>query len=165
MTKASKKVRGKRKLLRYLIRNYARVRDECDHVILERMRAEKAHTYSLEWFAQLMEGRDPDAWSDQVRKSSHHTEELIMALDFAMLTYRNLAKEEGHRSWRQYDALYSKYFSTFSGSVWEIAWKYGVSKSVIYEDLAEAENRLESMILGDKTEKSVIFGNVSNGNR
>lgn len=146
------KVRSKKELLRYLIRNYTWIRDECDQVILERMRAEQAHTYSLEWFAQLMEGRDPDAWSEQMRKSSHHTEELIMALDNAMLDYRNVAITEGMRSWRQYDALYSKYFSTFSSSVWEIAWKYGVSKSAIYDDLKEAENRLESMVLGETGE-------------
>lgn len=80
-----------------------------------------------------------------------------MALDTAMLEYRNLAIKEGLRSWRQYDAFYSKYFSTFSSSVWEIAFKYGVSKSVIYEDLNEAETRLESMVLGEKADDTVYF--------
>lgn len=160
MTRADRKAHNKRELLRYLIRNYNRIHDQCDQTILDRMESEKEHTYSLEWFADLMEGRDPDAWAEQMRESSHRTEELIMALDFAMLAYRNLAMHEGHRSWRQYDALYSKYFSTFSGSVWEIAWKYGVSKTVIYEDLNEAETRLESMILGDEADAPVIFLNA-----
>ena len=73
------------------------------------MEEERSNVFSLKWFTDLMEGRDPDAWAERLRETSHRTEELIMALDFAMLTYRNLAKEEGHRSWRQYDALYSKY--------------------------------------------------------
>ena len=149
MAKAKRKERDKRSLLRYLIRNYNRIRTQCDQTIIDRMEAEKQNAYSLEWFTDLMEGRDPDAWFDCLRETSRRTEELIMALDFAMLAYRNLAREEGFRSWRQYDALYSKYFSTFSGSVWEIGWKYGVSKSVIYEDLEIAETRLESMILGE----------------
>ncbi len=157
MAKTEKIVGSKRELLRYLIRNYNWIHDQCDKTILDRMEEERSNVFSLKWFTDLMEGRDPDAWAERLRETSHRTEELIMALDFAMLTYRNLAKEEGHRSWRQYDALYSKYFSTFSGSVWEIAWKYGVSKSVIYEDLNEAENRLESMILGDEADGSAVF--------
>lgn len=149
MAKSERKSHSKRELLRYLIRNYNRIHDRCDKEILDRLEAEKAHSYSLEWFADLMEGRDPDAWADKMRESSHRTEELIMALDFALLAYRNVARTEGHRSWRQYDALYSRYFSTFSGAVWEIGWKYGVSKSVIYEDLQIAESRLESLLLGE----------------
>lgn len=157
MTRADRKAHSRRELLRYLIRNYNRIHEDCDRTILDRLEAESERSYSLEWFADLMEGRDPDAWADQMRESSHRTEELIMALDFAMLAYRNLAIHEGHRSWRQYDALYSRYFSTFSGSVWEIAWKYGVSKTVIYEDLKEAETRLESMILGAEEAADDIF--------
>lgn len=149
MAKASRKAKDRRAQLRYLIRNYIRIRDLCDQTILDRMEDERQRSYSLEWFTDLMEGRDPDAWAEQMRKSSHRTEELIMALDFAMLAYRNVARTEGHRSWRQYDALYSRYFSTFSGAVWEIGWKYGVSKSVIYEDLQIAESRLESLLLGE----------------
>lgn len=157
MARAQRKARSKSELLRYLIRNYNWIHDQCDQTILDRMEAEKEHAYSLEWFADLMEGRDPDAWAERMRETSHRTEELIAALDAAMLTYRNLAIHESHRSWRQYDALYSKYFSTFSGSVWEIALKYGVSKTVIYEDLNEAETRLESMILGDEADARAIF--------
>lgn len=157
MAKVGRKTRSKKELLKYLIRNYSWIRDECDQVILERMKAKKENAYSLEWFAALMEGRDPDAWSERMMESSHRTEELIMALDTAMLEYRNLAIKEGLRSWRQYDAFYSKYFSTFSSSVWEIAFKYGVSKSVIYEDLNEAETRLESMVLGEKADDTVFF--------
>lgn len=149
MAKASRKAKDRRAQLRYLIRNYIRIRDLCDQTIIDRMEDERQRSYSLEWFTDLMEGRDPDAWAEQMRKSSHRTEELIMALDFAMLAYRNIAIHEGHTGWRRYDALYSKYFSTFSGSVWEIAWKYGVSKPVIYEDLRIAENRLEAIILGE----------------
>lgn len=151
------KVRSKRGSLRYLIRNYSRIQEKCNQTILDRMLAEKARTYSLEWFADLMQGRDPDAWAERLRESSHRTEELIMALDFAMLTYRNLAMSEGLRSWRKYDALYSKYFSSSPVSVNEIAWKYGVSKSAIYDDLKEAENRLESMILGEEPTEDTIF--------
>lgn len=157
MARAQRKAHSKSELLRYLIRNYNRIHDQCDQTILDRMEAEKEYTYSLDWFADLMEGRDPDAWAERMRETSHRTEELIAALDAAMLTYRNLAIHENHRSWRQYDALYSKYFSTYSGSVWEIAWKYGVSKTVIYEDLNEAETRLESMILGGEASANDIF--------
>lgn len=149
MAKARRKVKDRREQLRYLIRNYIRIRDLCDQAILDRMEDERQHSYSLEWFTDLMEGRNPDAWAECMRETSHRTEELIMALDFAMLAYRNIAIHEGHTSWRRYDALYSKYFSTFSASVWEIAWKYGVSKPVIYEDLRIAENRLSALILGE----------------
>lgn len=153
MAKAEKKERSKRELLRYLIRNYNMIRDRCDMTILARLKEERQNEFSLKWFADLMEGRDPDFWAERLKETSIHTEELIMALDFAMFAYRNLAREEGFRSWRQYDVLYSRYFSTFSGSVWELGLKYGVSKSVIYEDLEIAEYRLESMVLGDNWPK------------
>lgn len=164
MAKAERKERSRSELLRYLIRNYNRIHDQCDQTILSRMEEERQNTFSLKWFADLMEGRDPDMWAEQLKETSRHTEELIMALDFAMFAYRNLAREEGFRSWRQYDALYSKYFSTFYGSVWEIALKYGVSKPVIYEDLRIAENRLESMILGENGQEKEDDFSEYNGN-
>lgn len=154
--------KSKREILRYVIRHYNQVRESCDQMILSRMKTERQNEQSLEWFAALMQGRDPDAWADAVRETSRHTEELIMILDFALVMYRNMAREEAaksgdFRSWRQFDSLYSKYFSTHGGTVWEIGYKYGVSKSVVYEDIDIAENRLIAMILGDMGEDGPIF--------
>ena len=95
--------KSKKNTLRYLIRNYSKIRQACDQVILERLQAEKRNQYSFEWFARLMQGKDLDAKAEQLRHTSRYTEELILALDSAMLIYRNIALQEDLKGWRQFD--------------------------------------------------------------
>lgn len=152
--------KSKKNTLRYLIRNYSKIRQACDQVILERLQAEKRNQYSFEWFARLMQGKDPDAKAEQLRHTSRYTEELILALDSAMLIYRNTALQEDLKGWRQFDAMYSRYFSESSSSVNELAFKYGVSKSVIYDDINAAETRLELLIESERSRFSETNANA-----
>ena len=132
--------------LRALFRKYRAIRQSCDEQILERYRQGEEYYESFEWFVRLMEGKDPDKLIEDLRQTSDRTEQIICRIDKAVEDYGEMARREGLLSWRQYDVLYSMYFSgSFSGAK-EISKKFGVKKSVIYDDLHEAETRLVTLL-------------------
>ena len=134
------------KLLRKLFRNYRTIRQTCDEQILERRQESEEYYESFEWFERLMEGKDPDKLIEELQKASGNTERLICQIDRAIVRYGSDARKEGIASWREYDALYSRYFSDSFSTPAEISKKFGVRKSVIYKDLKHAETRLTTIL-------------------
>lgn len=152
--------RDRSQLTRILVRKYRIIRQSCDEVILERMHREESYCESFEWFEQMMQGRDPDRIFEELHKTSERTEAIICRIERAMEIYGQMARKEDLQSWREYDALYSVYFSGFSNSkvrIREISRKYGVKKSTIYDDIKTAQTRLESVLFGDQSSPSNIF--------
>lgn len=137
---------NKIRLLRVLFRKYRVIRQTCDEQILERYRQEEEYYESFEWFARLMEGKDPDRLIEDLQQTTDRTERIIAHIERTVEEYGSEARQEDLKSWRGYDALYSKYFSTTFSTPKEISKKFGVKKSVIYKDLRHAETRLITML-------------------
>lgn len=143
---------GKEELLLVLIRHYREIRQSCSEEILERMKEGREYYESFEWFERLMCGRDPDAWTEILQDTSDRTEEIICVIDDAVSGLGRQVRKSGDlKEWRAYDALYSRYFSRSEMTVKDISRKYGVKKSVIYDDLRLAETQILA-ILSDISE-------------
>ena len=145
----------KERLVRKLIRKYRFIRTTCDEQIMERIREAEDYYESFEWYERLMQEKDPDKFIDDMMDTSDRTERMMCTLEHAVEQYGEMARKEDLNSFRQYDALYTRYFSSHFSNVKEIAKKYGVRKSTIYDDLQEAETRLFIILFGaDQIEES-----------
>ncbi len=138
----------KERLLKKLIRKYRLIRSTCNEQILERVREAEDYYESFEWYERLMQEKDPDKVIENMQETSDRTERMICTLEHAVELFGEMARKEDLASFRQYDALYTRYFSSTFSNVKEIAKKYGVSKSTIYDDLQEAETRLIIILFG-----------------
>ena len=138
----------KERLVRKLIRKYRYIRATCNEQIMERLREAQDYYESFEWYERLMQEKDPDKIIDDMMYTSDRTERMMCTLEHAVEQYGEIARKEDLTSFRQYDALYTRYFSSHFSNVKEIAKKYGVQKSTIYGDLKEAETRLFTMLFG-----------------
>ncbi len=138
--------RNREDLTRLLIRKYRIIRQSCDEVLLERMRLEEEYYESFEWFERMMQGKEPDTIIEELHKTSARTEAIICRIDRALETYGASARKEDIQRWREYDALYSVYFSNSKARIRDIARKYGVKKSTIYDDIKAAQTRMESIL-------------------
>jgi hypothetical protein len=142
-------------LMRVFLKKYRTIRQACDEEILERVRLGEEYYESFEWFCRLMQNKDPDTVIDEMEKTSCITECILCRIDKAVEDYAEIAKQEGLQSWRQYDAIYSVYFSNQKTKIREISRKFGVKKSTIYEDIKTAKTRLTSILFEDSEEKNV----------
>ena len=140
---------GRKRMFKLLCRNYLRIRISCDEELLDRLQRENDYYESFEWFERMMEGKDPDSVIESLRKTSDRTERLICSIDHALDEYGAIARREDMESFRQYDILFSRYFSAGGPKIRELARKYGVKKTKIYKDLKAAEIRMESILFGD----------------
>ncbi len=138
----------KERLVKKLIRKYRDIRATCDEQILERIREAEDYYESFEWYERLMQEKDPDKVIEDMQETSDRTERMICTLEHAVEKYGEIARQEDVASFRQYDALYTRYFSSTFSNVKEIAKKYGVKKSTIYDDLQDAETRLIIILFG-----------------
>ena len=134
------------RLLRVLFKKYRVIRQTCDEQILERYRRGEDYYESFDWFARLMEGKDPDRFIEDLQQTSDRTEQIIAHIEKSVERYGADARKEDLKSWREYDVLYSKYFSTSFSTMKEISKKFGVKKSVVYKDLRHAETRLITLL-------------------
>lgn len=145
--KAGKKSREE--LLTVFLKKYRTIMQSCDEAVLERIKWEEDYYESFDWFCRLMEGKDPDAIIEQMDKANIEVECILARIDRAIDEYGRIAREEGFPTWRQYDALYSVYFSSQKIKIKEIARKYGVKKSTIYEDIKNAKIQLFHLLFDD----------------
>lgn len=145
--KAGKKSREE--LLTVFLKKYRTIRQSCDESVLERIKWEEDYYESFDWFCRLMEGKDPDAIIEQMDKANIEVEYILARIDRAIDEYGRIAREEGFATWRQYDALYSVYFSSQKIEIKEISRKYGVKKSTIYEDIKTAKIQLFHLLFDD----------------
>ncbi len=136
------------------LKKYRIIRQSCDESVLERIKWEEDYYESFEWFCKLMQGKDPDAIIEQMDKVNFEVEYILARIDKAIDEYGKMARENGFPMWRQYDALYSVYFSSNKTKIKEISRKYGVKKSTIYDDIKEAKKCLFTLLFGDFDEQN-----------
>jgi len=141
--------KSKEELLSVFLKKYRIIRQSCDESVLERIKWEEDYYESFDWFCRLMEGKDPDAVIEHMDKVNLEVEYILARIDRAIDEYGEIARGEGFPTWRQYDALYSVYFSSQKTRIKEIARKYGVNKSTIYDDIKCAKSRLFTLLFGD----------------
>ncbi|MDD2960012.1 MAG: sporulation transcriptional regulator SpoIIID [Lachnospiraceae bacterium] len=133
-------------LMKVLCKRYREIRQSCDEELLERVRMQEEYYESFEWFCELMQNKDPDTVIETMVSVSCATECILCRIDKAVEDYAEIAKKEGMQSFRQYDAIYSVYFSNSKSKIRDIAKKYRVRKSTIYDDIKEARNSLTTIL-------------------
>ena len=158
----SEKEKSRDALLRVLFRKYRKIRELCDEHILQRYQNAKDYYESFEWFENLMEGKDPDKLIEELQHTSETTERIICHIDRTVEKYGEIARQEGITSWREYDALYSRYFSSHFSSPKEISRKFGVKKSTVYGDMKHAETRLVTMLFDDSATDGISLDDGNN---
>lgn len=143
------RVRTREDMANLLCKKYREIRQACDETILERMEREQSNRETFEWFFDLMQGKDPDAWIEEVHKTSMRTENILLNIDLALAEYADEAIEGGLSVWRDYDALYSVYFSNSKIKISDLAKKNRVKKSTMYAAVNRGKNRLTTILFGD----------------
>lgn len=142
------KIRSKEDMANLLCKKYRELKRACDETILERMEREKSSRESFDWFFALMQGKDPDAWIEEVRRTSMRTEDILWNIDMALGEYADEAMNGTLADWRAYDALYCVYFSNSKIKISDLARKNKVKKSTMYADVKMAKNRLTTILFG-----------------
>lgn len=149
-----RKKRSQKDLKNVFFKKYREIKAACDEAILERTMQAEEYYESFDWFVRFMSDKDPDDFIREMEKTSGMTEAILCRIDQALVEYADLAKNESMQSWRQYDAVYSVYFSSQRVKISELSRKFGVKKSTVYDDIKIAKNRLNSMLFGDESEAS-----------
>lgn len=149
-----RKKRSQNDLKNVFFKKYREIKAACDEAILERTMQAEEYYESFDWFVRFMSDKDPDDFIREMEKTSGMTEAILCRIDQALGEYADLAKNESMQSWRQYDAVYSVYFSSQRVKISELSRKFGVKKSTVYDDIKIAKNRLNSMLFGDESEAS-----------
>lgn len=137
------------RLLKVIIKRYRDIRRLCDEEIMERCRQSERYYESFEWFARLMQGRDPDTATDVLAHTSHVTAGIMLQIEQAVREYGMQAGAEGKEVRRRYDILYARYFAPEKMSVGQAAIKYGVSRDTVFRDTKKAIKDLSGMLLDD----------------
>lgn len=143
------KKRSQKDLRNVFFKKYREIKAACDDAILERTMQAEEYYESFDWFVRFMSDKDPDDFIREMEKTTGMTEAILCRIDQALQEYAEQCKSESVQSWRQYDAVYSVYFSSQRTKISELSRKFGVKKSTVYEDVKVAKTRINSILFGD----------------
>ena len=135
------------RLLKVIIKRYRDIRRLCDEEIMERCRQSEQYYESFDWFARLMQGRDPDMATEVLAHTSHVTEGIMLKIEKAVSDYGAEAGAGDKDMRRQFDILYERYFAPEKMSVGQMAVKYGISRDTVFRDTKKAMKHLAGMLL------------------
>lgn len=133
-----------------ILKNYRRIKENVDKVLLDRCRKEKRYRESFEWFDLLMRNKDPDGAMEAIAESNLYTAILVCKIDYAIDQYRKMAAKAGKKAWTRCGITFDFYISETKLSVAELSEVYGLQKSMIYSYMNDATEEIAALLFPEE---------------